>query len=147
MVKYPEPQIKPTNKLDSFCKCVFLYDYISDGHWQISITLFIALQKKVKSSHAFVTREEKACLPKVYGPWEKSFWFWGLMLEVFSTLGMKKFWYPAHSKFVYFRRSNLKLATPQLQICQSHSRKSHYWKNSFCSRQQPFFDTSCRSNQ
>ena len=57
--------------------------------------------------------------------------FW----KFFQLLGWRNFyiWHPAHSEIVYFRTSNLKLATPQLQICQNHSRKSHYWKNSFCS--------------
>ena len=37
--------------------------------------------------------EGKAYLPRAYGPWEERVSSLGLILEVFSTLGMKKFPY------------------------------------------------------
>ena len=37
--------------------------------------------------------EKKHCLPRAYGPWEPKLFARGLIFEVFSTLGMKKFPY------------------------------------------------------
>ena len=54
----------------------------------------VSVRNRVVKNLKISPLKVKAYLPQAYGPWEESFSSRGLIFEVFSTLGMKKFPFP-----------------------------------------------------